>query len=945
MTGQHSEGEADSRQLLTQANEMPYGEARTLVTERALRIAERDANHEMIFDVLSELIPTYRYGGEPAKSLSSFVRMVSEHDAGHGAPMDWAAHTVRWYYKWAISLMLDYPQFSMERITSVLGEMERRYAEEGQSLHAVYRMRYQVAAHLADQEQADRWYAKWIASPADENADCAGCNPNGQVRYLTWRGRDEDAIELAAPVLEGHLTCREQPHSILTSLLLAYTRTGRLEAAVDAHRRAYRVHRDELSDLGQIGTHLRFCALTGNQTRGLEIVERHLPWLDRYTTPDDAADFASDVALLLGRLPADTVVRTTGVRIGGDLRELSDRTEASELAERLLAWAYEIGARFDARNGNSSYTDDITRNQARETLVEYLPLSPYGRARRTAAPITSQHHLESDAISAAPHPAVPPRPRISETDPAALLDLAEEHWWNNRTVQALACWQRFDQVAPTDEAGNFTGDPMLLGRRTEGLALVAGRGDDLDTAERYIASVKEIFAETGSDARWWGAESIAARLVLARGEAEQAAERLRTAGERLAELGESRSRATARLWLCQALLVVDPAEIQQILAELVSSDDPALRASARFVQAQAYVARQQFPQALTEVDRALQDARAVGSERTNSMLDLRAMLLLELSGTGDVEESTIRKALDELVGSAVASDERVRAHLLRGRWLLQNGESEAATPDLAEAVAELTATGATSAECWIDLGEAYLRSERPMDAAEVLEEAIGLIRKEIRTVVEQGVVGSDQPTDPDLAFEMRRTRYLLAQAKISLGERTDAIGDLEAVARAEEALGDLAHAGALTEEWAVQLSVLNRDDEAARVFAAAAEHFASGGAPDGQVRCLRQQGMCLYYGPEEQLALPVFEQARTLLGRHADELEEGVVIAENAVLDLCEAKTLHYLERYEQAHARARSAVAGFEKLGAEDAVAEARMYLRDDGSDTGGAPAVGSDH
>ena len=82
-------------------------------------------------------------------------------------------------------------------------------------------------------------------------------------------------------MLAGRLTCSEQPQGILTTLLLPYLRTGRLEQARDAHRRAYRLHRPNLADLGDIADHIEFCALTGNEARGLEILERHLGWLDR----------------------------------------------------------------------------------------------------------------------------------------------------------------------------------------------------------------------------------------------------------------------------------------------------------------------------------------------------------------------------------------------------------------------------------------------------------------------------------------------------------------------------------------------------------------------------------------------------------------------------------------------------------------------------------------
>src|SRR5262249_54027852 len=149
---------------------------------------------------------------------------------------------------------------------------------------------------------ADEWFARWSAAPRDQNSDCVGCDPTSKVEHLAARGLDEEAVALAAPVLAGQLTCIEQPQAILTELLLPYLRTGRLTEAAEAHRRAYRRLRGNIADLAGISTHVTFCALTGNEMRGLEIVERHLGWLDAAPSPFAAMWFAASAALLLGRL-------------------------------------------------------------------------------------------------------------------------------------------------------------------------------------------------------------------------------------------------------------------------------------------------------------------------------------------------------------------------------------------------------------------------------------------------------------------------------------------------------------------------------------------------------------------------------------------------------------------------------------------------------------------
>jgi hypothetical protein len=361
--------------LLDRAARMPYGEARTMLVEEALRHAEGD--DALSFEVRRHLIETYRYGGEPAKMLTTFARCLADYDAAPGRCGPSADVYVRWYYKWAIGLLTDYPEVGLPRTYAALDDMERRYREGGHSLQAVYHHRNVVACHVGDRDAADEWFVRWTTAPRDDNSDCAGCDPSGQVRYLAWRGRDEDAIALAAPVLKGELSCREQPQSILTNLLLAYARTGRLDEARHAHRRAYRAVRTELADLTSVATHVEFCARTGNDARGLEIVERHLGWLDTAGTPDDCMQFASAAALVLNRLLR---AGRGGVRLRrpahGD--RAAGEVEAAALEHELRTLALGLASAFDTRNGSSEQGDRVAARLAAEPLVEHLPLTALG---------------------------------------------------------------------------------------------------------------------------------------------------------------------------------------------------------------------------------------------------------------------------------------------------------------------------------------------------------------------------------------------------------------------------------------------------------------------------------------------------------------------------------------------------------------------------------------
>ncbi|MFD0329140.1 hypothetical protein ACFQZC_15570 [Streptacidiphilus monticola] len=74
------------------------------------------------------------------------------------------------------------------------------------------------------------------------------------------------------PTFEGESGCDEEPHSSQALALLPLLRLGRLDEARAAHLTGYRKVRGREAELSTVGQHLEFCALTGNEARGLELL-------------------------------------------------------------------------------------------------------------------------------------------------------------------------------------------------------------------------------------------------------------------------------------------------------------------------------------------------------------------------------------------------------------------------------------------------------------------------------------------------------------------------------------------------------------------------------------------------------------------------------------------------------------------------------------------------
>ncbi|MET9344061.1 hypothetical protein [Nonomuraea sp. NPDC003804] len=859
---------ADVEEMLDQARQMPYGEARSMLLEQALKACAHDP--ELAFEVRLELTEAYQYGAEPAKSFATFSRSVAEYDADPGRWSAWHTYSLLWQYKWIVSDMRRFPEIPLQRAYDALAEMERRYAAAGYGPHAVHTQRTYVAEHIGDRAAAEEWFHRWQTTPRDDMSDCEGCDPSGKVWYLAWMGRDEEAIELAAPVVAGHLTCHVQPQGILGNLLLPYVRTGRLEQAAAAHLRAYRIVQGDANYVDDFGDHLEFCALTGNETRGLEILQRELPLLDRSPTPSDHMYFAGCAALLLRRLEELGHGGLTVRRSGADV-------PVGRLREELETTARDLAARFDARNGTGEQTRRLEARLAAEPLVEHLPLTPH--ARRVTIP------------SAAP--ARPP----AGAGPDELLDLAEDAWRRSDHDAALAAWERYDEV----------GGPAG-GRRTDGLGLTALMAGDVERARELWVRAAELHAQAGDEAR---RQVAFGRLGLL---AQDGLPLVEESYRWLSAHGDERQRVGARSRLAQAyagagrageaITLLEGAReggLLALLAHLHADDgDPGRAAEA------ARTARQAL--------------RAEGDVLTLARTALFHGRLIRRHG-GDLEE--LLGAFGEALAVAPRTEAGLRAfaHASRGEVLVMVDRAAEAVEDLIEAVALFTALGDAHAAALarVDLAAAYLATDRPMEAAIAAEEALAVLDAGDPAPSRTDGSGTDgSGTDDGDAHDLDNItglRWTRANALRLMGEQEAALADFTALVAMYPHPLQSARAA---ESAAGILDELDRDEEAAESFAVAADHYRAAGESDDQARTTRRHAMSLHWSGRSADAAEALTEARSLTG---DPFQL-------AALAYDEARVLNALGRREEALRLAREAVGRFTELGDERATDMANELL-----------------
>jgi tetratricopeptide (TPR) repeat protein len=410
---------------------------------------------------LLELQEAYTYGSEPRKSPVVFARLLTLFDEQPDVFDERLRHMLFWRFKWVSNALRQLPEIPLASMRQWLTEMRDRYEKAGLGLQPYYGQAYQLAAHVG--EDITPAYELWAGRTRTRLSDCEACEICERALYHLTAGDDERALRTWEPVLAGKESCQEEPARSLSYALLPLLRTGRTDRARDVHLAGYRGCRRNPSMSGEVGRHLEFCALTGNEARGLELLAENRSLFDEVDSPLGLLDFLTGVEVLLqrveslghGELPAAGYAGRTWTAAG--------------LRAEVRGRADDLAARFDARNGTTAHTDRRRARLDREPLLDALELTLRPRSLDDVAPAA---------------PVAAPASRTATTVPDALPELIcqARELEEQGHPDAQACWARLRTLAA---ARDYThpDDPAvgpLVQLRADLLADEAGRAGQRD---------------------------------------------------------------------------------------------------------------------------------------------------------------------------------------------------------------------------------------------------------------------------------------------------------------------------------------------------------------------------------------------------------------------------------------------------------------------------------
>jgi tetratricopeptide (TPR) repeat protein len=726
------------RRAMAENSEQPEGPARNARAEELLTAAEKLNIPLAVIEALGHQLKVYNYSSEKGKMFVPFARLLRMWDERPEDFDEYETHSLHWVFKWVSSGMLDQPHIPLASIEKWLGEMEHRYRLAGHSERAVRSAEHSVAAHVGDLARAERAYAAWLAADGDTMADCHACELHGQGWWQAERGRDAEALELWRPVLEGEYTCAHEPHTALASSLVPLLRLGRLDEARANHLRGFRLVRAMESMRGAYAEHVEFCALTGNEARGLELLAERPAYFTDDGQPQSKLEFMSVVALLMDRL--------TGLGLGD--RQVPGPAgrawAARELAAHARAEALALAARFDERNGTTYVSERARARMEQRPLVERLPLGvrsvrpvpppapPVVTAAATGQPDLPALLAEARRLSDNLRPgaveawaAVAEAAEVVELDPRDRAEIADHEAMGLGPEGAAL----FERAAQLYAAAGDPGEALAARARAAYVRALAG---DVDAALAAVSGpydeILALYATGDAGIR----QTASVLMARARIQLRRAHEAAGGAGEGDAEgHGPEPIPAHTGSRGPDAVLGEAEAAVREVVALVGGRTGEDVRLAARGAEAQAMLAE------LAGLGGDLKTAAGLFARGAAAFVaaglpwfavEYEARLASLAHHLGDVAEAerALRAALEH-GGAHLEAPGRAQLHLQLAELVGGRGDAVEAAQHALEAAhwADEAGEGATLG-AWArqQLGGFLLRQGRWAEAAEVLESAL-----------------------------------------------------------------------------------------------------------------------------------------------------------------------------------------------------------------------------
>lgn len=286
-------------------------------------------------------------------------------------------------FKWILANAPCYYQISLEQIEKYFEKFKEYIEKYGFTMRTYYKLKFSVYEDIdPDPETLLGYMAESEKYGRTKMSDCEACERNNQIRCEMKFGSEEKAIELLRDMNDRGMHCAEIPQCTYGELARQFAEKGMYDEAVHyAELFLPMIKGDEMNYLSKLAGIIIVYTMTDlNKAYELFRSTAHLYTLNK--TPSVKYNYADAASRFFAKL-CEEGTEEIHTNLSADFEMYSDSGEykTAELRDFFANAARELAEKFDARNGNSLYTDDLAFEYP-DAPVKELKLPLHGKVQR-----------------------------------------------------------------------------------------------------------------------------------------------------------------------------------------------------------------------------------------------------------------------------------------------------------------------------------------------------------------------------------------------------------------------------------------------------------------------------------------------------------------------------------------------------------------------------------
>ncbi len=298
-----------------------------------------------------------------------YVAYFEDHPDKH----DEYNHDVMWTYKWIIANVLDFPQIPLSQIESLYEQYKDFCKKFNYNLRTYYgNICFLIQVHLGKDGvfcgmTAKQAHSEMMKIPRDNLSDCVACETSSEVSYLINNDEPEEKIiKKAKGLIEGKLTCAEQPHCALANIAEYYLEHGDLTNATKFAEKAYHLINRDYANEDNLNVKKSICMTVfshSNPNKAIKILKNVMRFVPENSNYNDLFEIYRSTYYFMYKLEerGATHIRLRLPFRDEDIITEDNVYEITALKEYFYNKAKELAVRFDERNGNSLFMERLDK--------------------------------------------------------------------------------------------------------------------------------------------------------------------------------------------------------------------------------------------------------------------------------------------------------------------------------------------------------------------------------------------------------------------------------------------------------------------------------------------------------------------------------------------------------------------------------------------------------